>query len=236
MAMKALLILALLTICGHGEAPPKQFEKLETTKGKVYENVTVRKVEPDGLSIMHESGTAKVAFEHLSDELKTAFGYDEGKAAEHREAQAEKDRHNELAMLAEEAAAASAKADRDYKNAGKELTESIKGTGVNAWLKIQQNSGGSYCLCRWGLVDKAPIKKVVGLSNRVVGYRPVDGDEYEEFIAVHGVGHLADGEKWRGTIYPCGKVTYESVGAGNRTVRRFATTPEEAQRLLLDRK
>ncbi|MEX1116796.1 MAG: hypothetical protein WEB53_16230 [Akkermansiaceae bacterium] len=65
-----------------------EFERLETTNGKIYEHVKVRKIEPDGIAIMHEAGMAKVLFENLSQELQTAFGYDPAKAREHRQAEA----------------------------------------------------------------------------------------------------------------------------------------------------
>jgi hypothetical protein len=121
--MKALLILALLTICGHCEGHPKEFDRLETTKGKVYEKVKVRKVEPDGISIMHDSGTAKVPFEHLSDELKNAFGYDEDKAAEHREAQAERDRKNEAAVMTEDPADVAIREAKEADSVSKQSSE-----------------------------------------------------------------------------------------------------------------
>ncbi|NQW99052.1 hypothetical protein HQ447_00230, partial [bacterium] len=68
-----------------GQGPPTEFEKLETTNGKIYEHAKVRRVEPDGISIMHDAGTAKVLFENLSPDLQSAFGYSPEKAAAHRE-------------------------------------------------------------------------------------------------------------------------------------------------------
>ena len=55
-----LAIILSLTLTGLGPAQeaPKEFEKLETKSGKVYDHVKVRKVEPDGISIMHDAGTA----------------------------------------------------------------------------------------------------------------------------------------------------------------------------------
>ncbi|WP_035604465.1 hypothetical protein [Haloferula sp. BvORR071] len=55
-------------------------EDLTTTDGKTYKAVTVTKVEPDGLSISHEEGTAKVPFTKLPEEVRRLHGYDPEKA------------------------------------------------------------------------------------------------------------------------------------------------------------
>lgn len=55
-------------------------EDLTTTDGKLYKNVTVTKVEPDGLSISHETGTAKLLFTKLPEDLQRKHGYDPAKA------------------------------------------------------------------------------------------------------------------------------------------------------------
>lgn len=44
--------------------------------------VEVLKVEPDGLRVLHSSGTAKVPFTSLSKELQVKYGYDSEKAKE----------------------------------------------------------------------------------------------------------------------------------------------------------
>ena len=62
-------------------AAPKGME-IVTTSGTKYENVTVTSVDPDGLSISHETGVAKVLFTALSAELQTKYGYDPQKAAQ----------------------------------------------------------------------------------------------------------------------------------------------------------
>jgi len=67
---------------------PAYAEDLTTTDGKTYTGVTVTKVDPDGLRIAHSSGTAKVPFEKLSDEIQKKHGYDPFNAYDH--AQAEK--------------------------------------------------------------------------------------------------------------------------------------------------
>ena len=55
-------------------------EDLTTTDGKIYKSVTVTKVEPDGVSISHESGTVKIPFTKLPEELQRQHGFDPAKA------------------------------------------------------------------------------------------------------------------------------------------------------------
>lgn len=55
-------------------------EDLTTTDGKLYKNVTVTKVEPDGLSVSHETGTAKLLFTKLPEDLQRKHNYDPAKA------------------------------------------------------------------------------------------------------------------------------------------------------------
>jgi len=82
--MKRAILCALLAL-------PAPAADLTTTEGKVYKNFTIRKVEPDGLAITHESGLAKVPFTKLSKEIQKEHGYDPEKAAQFAKERAEKD-------------------------------------------------------------------------------------------------------------------------------------------------
>ena len=57
-------------------------EDLTTVSGKKYTGVTVTRVEPNGISITHDDGLAKVSFADLSEELRKKYGYDPKKAAD----------------------------------------------------------------------------------------------------------------------------------------------------------
>ena len=49
--------------------------------GKEYRNAKIKRVDPDGLMVMHESGLSKVLFLNLSNELREKYGYDPEKSA-----------------------------------------------------------------------------------------------------------------------------------------------------------
>jgi hypothetical protein len=61
-------------------APVGQGAEITDLTGKIYKNVTVRKVDPDGLLIAHSGGVKKLAFTELSEEFQAKYGYDPAKA------------------------------------------------------------------------------------------------------------------------------------------------------------
>lgn len=80
--MKTLiLLLGLSSLLPGADAYPT----LNTTRGREYADVTVTKVEPDGLRISHESGTAKIPFAELPVHIQKKYGYDPAAAAAYRE-------------------------------------------------------------------------------------------------------------------------------------------------------
>lgn len=116
--MKTILFFFFASVAGlFAENQPMDFARLETTNGKVYEQVKVRKIDPDGIAIMHDAGLAKVMFENLPKELQTAYGFDPVKAIEHRKLEAQASRNAQAQQDAAErlqsAKAADAKSDRE---------------------------------------------------------------------------------------------------------------------------
>ena len=61
----------------------------KTIDGKEYKNVTVSRVEPDGLVLSSKSGIAKVYFPELPKEVQQRFNYDPEKAAQYRATEVE---------------------------------------------------------------------------------------------------------------------------------------------------
>src|SRR5436309_4509046 len=51
-------------------------DDFKTIKGKEYKNVTVTRVEPDGIVLKTKSGIAKVYFIELPKDAQERFGYD----------------------------------------------------------------------------------------------------------------------------------------------------------------
>ncbi len=55
-------------------------DDFKTTDGTEYKNVTVKRVEPDGLVLSSKSGISKVYFTELPKEVQQRFNYDAEKA------------------------------------------------------------------------------------------------------------------------------------------------------------
>jgi hypothetical protein len=58
------------------KAKGQTMERLETRKGTVYNNVTIRDVNPVGMQIMHEGGFKRISFEDLPAELQDYYQFD----------------------------------------------------------------------------------------------------------------------------------------------------------------
>jgi hypothetical protein len=67
-------------------------DDFKTTNGKEYKNVTVSRVEPDGIVLTRKSGIVKVYFVELPKEVQERFGYDAAaaKAAEEKRIEEQK--------------------------------------------------------------------------------------------------------------------------------------------------
>ena len=71
-------ILAFLLLCFASVALADDFKAID---GKEYKNVTVSRVEPDGIVLITSSGISKVYFTELPKEVQGRFHYDAAKAA-----------------------------------------------------------------------------------------------------------------------------------------------------------
>ena len=78
-------MLALSILCFASVAFADDFK---TIKGKEYKNVTVKRVEPDGLVRNGKSEISKIYFTELPKEVQERFHYDPKAAEEYSEEQA----------------------------------------------------------------------------------------------------------------------------------------------------
>lgn len=73
-------VLILIILCFGSVAFADDFK---TVGGKEYKNVTVSRVEPDGIVLTSKSGVSKVYFAELPKDVQERFGYDPQKAADY---------------------------------------------------------------------------------------------------------------------------------------------------------
>lgn len=67
---------------------------ITTNRGKVYENVRIFQVDPDGVMFSHKHGGAKVLFSEMPTGLRERLGYDEDKEAAYKKDHIEKIRED----------------------------------------------------------------------------------------------------------------------------------------------
>ena len=89
-------------------APLLRAEDLTLTNGTVYKNITVTKVDPDGLRIIHSDGGGKVLFTQLPEATQQKYHYDPAAAQKFAAAQEAKKRADLERALQQSAAAAAA--------------------------------------------------------------------------------------------------------------------------------
>jgi hypothetical protein len=65
------------------QAEDEKISEIKTVSGTTYQNVKITKVTPSEISIIHESGVARILLKDLPDDLKTKFDYDPNKAEAH---------------------------------------------------------------------------------------------------------------------------------------------------------
>ncbi len=110
--------LAILAVLSASIALADDFK---TTDGKEYKNVTVTRVEPDGIVITHRAGVAKIRFTELPTDVQKRFGYDAEKI------EAERATATDAARAAEEKQAEERRAaERERRAAERERAEGEK--------------------------------------------------------------------------------------------------------------
>jgi hypothetical protein len=90
--MKATLVLLVITslMTGLYAVDTSMPFDLTTILGEKFKNCRITKVTPEGLTIVHDRGVARLSFALLDDELKQQFDYDPAAAREYAKAEQEK--------------------------------------------------------------------------------------------------------------------------------------------------
>jgi len=92
--MKTKALIALVSLIGLAGFSQITCDQVKTVDGRTFRAVTVRRVEPDGISISYEPATggigmAKLKFAVLPESMRQQFGYDAEKASAYETEQLE---------------------------------------------------------------------------------------------------------------------------------------------------
>jgi hypothetical protein len=178
-------------------APPQISGNLTTTSGKTFEAVTVKRVDPDGLLILHKDGAAKVLFTELSDELQAKYGYDEAKAKAFQAGQAA----SKLEAVAAEAE--------------KKAVEQRNQEQAKQALKIQ---GKVIQVVKEGI-----ILRVDPWEGRTKGRPPLlmGGADYIFVVGHSRQGAKVDGDTVDVDAYPSGVFSYANTLGAARRLKQY---------------
>jgi hypothetical protein len=179
------------------------------------------RVEPDGLVIMTDAGIEKISFLVLSDETRRRFGFDLKKADAFRAQQAA----NRQQMLEQQAAAIREQAARlealQQNQPSLEVQQrrvKIESEAVTATASIYRGtSKGAF----------AKISVQTGRAARTM-LDPDTRANVDSGTAFIYDLRAADGETFRGKLYPAGLYTYMTSSGVERTQRAYALTAEAA--------
>jgi hypothetical protein len=180
-------------------------EDLTTTEGRVYKNVTVRKVEPDGLSISHESGLAKIPFTKLPEEVQKKHGYDPAKGKAYAEEEGKKQAAAEEQLAKDVRRALQDQKKKELQREVAELEKEFAKQGRQTTVRIRQVTEDGF-----------------------LGDVLLDGKEMDFIMVLGSPRLLVDGDIWRGKLWLAGTYRYGTAVGGSKTVRCHAMTPQLA--------
>jgi hypothetical protein len=195
-------------------------EEFKLANGKIVRG-DLSRIEPDGLVLMTDAGVEKIPFLMLPEETQKRFGFDLKKADAFRAQQSAVRQQ----LLEQQAAAIRDRAARvEILEKGQLSLEDqqrrlkIESEAINAEASILQGtSKGAY----------VRITVQTGRAARTL----LDHDTRSNVEVGEGFVHdlrAADGENWKGKLYPAGLHTYTVPFGGERTVRAYALTVDAA--------
>ncbi|NQT91332.1 MAG: hypothetical protein HQ559_01125 [Lentisphaerae bacterium] len=210
-------------------------ENITNTAGEVFQDVTVKDVRPDGISVRHSKGLAFLSFDELSPDLRSAYNYDPSAAADHRQQKMEGRRRRSLTKAAQKA------------------IQAMEKSGLDARLEVLSVADDGF-LASGHYVTEEEYEhteyRTVSRRNRFA--RPGDSGVTRSRVPIktetrtRQIKHelsdrifvstpnpeLVDGQRVSTRIYPCGRYQYTSAIGAVCTVRSYATSAAEALRIL----
>ncbi len=182
-----------------------------TIGSKTYTGVSLTSTDPDGISIAHSGGVAKIPFEKLPPDLQTKFGFDPQKAADFRKQEAAR-QHALATRQAQEVA--EAKADTAKKQ---ELEKRIKNEAVEKYIEVVQVlPDGVLADPLESVNESSELTRLGGGGTAVFSYYPSG-----KTIFVKGLRGTAEGKRVRFTGIEDGTYTFVDTERARRTVEKW---------------
>jgi len=219
-AVMKIRVLAAITLstCLAIAADPVKLDKLTLKNGREYEKVTITEKRADGISISHESGTARIKFEDLPEDIVKQLGGFDAEAAV--KARAETDAKEEAARAEIE----KGMADMADEKQSREQNAAIAASAQHAELKITQVVDGGV-LCKIALFTniKEEVVSKDAFGRDVISYKtvPTMSEFSNELHFVVGVTGVVDGQRVSTSLIPAGTYEYTKVTGAGATVSKW---------------
>ncbi len=217
---------------------PDDRPDITTRSGVTYQRCKVQRVEPDGISVFHSKGIAKIPFPDLPEEYQKRYEYDPQEASEYSRKMAEARRR---AAARRQAQWEKQQDEAELRQAHKELVDLVAKQKMAVAGEVLQVYKGGVLLNgavtldeRWEPDPTDDVRRMGGPRMRkVTGLKTVTAEYEPIFIVGIGPG-LHDGASWAGAVYPAGTYQYTTVMGAPKTVKRCATSPELAVQVELE--
>jgi uncharacterized protein YeaO (DUF488 family) len=217
----------IVTVCSATIALADDFK---TTDGKEYKNVTVSRVEPDGIVIKFSGGIVKIPFTELSRELQEKYHYDPGAAQKF------------AAQTAEEMNAANANAEELRKKAAAERDQ--QNAAWAADYQAQQAEKSAEKLLPQIRIFAIITPSQFGKQQTVAWIQPYEqydtGQRHNQtvsslnYVPVYGWRKVGDG--FTGVIDESMPESYESGNTGVLTLYKIGHTHDSSRHPLFTTK
>lgn len=210
----------------------KEVPQLVLASGKTYTKVKFTKIEPDAVTISHAAGISRIRMEDLTEEGRTALGYDPEAAAQ---ARAKFEAEQRAALQKQQAAIQQRQAAQQEIAAAKAKQEQIKKDSRRGTFKVGQvlpEEGGYlvYGYSRGGRAGSfASAVRLAGGGGGGGGYVPPRTDSTPIFLrGSTGTGTVDDEILEVRYIETEETFSYESL-SGTRTVKVYELIAVEAE-------
>ena len=222
--MLTIICVSVILSCGRAiaEETPKERPDIKLVDGRVLKRCKIISKTPLDAVILHAEGVENVKWETLPSEYREKHGYSPDKAAAHAVKLDELDeKTREVTKAKRIISDAAAKAMQARLKISQITDDGILATGFALVGPPRKELVTSYSSKKkgWGLT---PNETVTTSNSRFVERRDrVTFDEYI-FVKVNVSGHV-DGDFVDLIIFPNGTYSYQSVGAGIKTIEKYTT-------------
>ncbi len=187
------------------------------TDGTKYENVSIKRVEPDGIVVVTDSGISKIPFSKLSPEVQAAHGYDPNSADEFKKQQ-QAQQAAAYAKSLEDKKIADAQAKQKAEAAAtQERQQKLAKSAEQARIKIVQVLPGGALADRMQQAVVSSSSASIGGGGGAYSYYERSGDIYY----YEGLTNIAEGDSIDVMASRDGSYSYTDTRGASRTVQKW---------------